>query len=362
MKSFREQVKLFWKAFFLEEKKLRNLIDQLPAEQEKVLISIKSLLDICLDQSLFEVGKNSDGRYELVLCANGDPLSLLYHHYIVEKAPRTLQRYWNFYEAKPCVNIDNFSLNIHGKEVAQRDVILYPKLMDQRISLDVYCDVFLKMSLEDAMQNLFLLLDASIGEVYTMNYIGELHIIKEKQNGGITLDLLGSYLKELMSKEAWTNRHDSLQVYTNYTIQPKKENFYLREDVFSGMSTQINLINEMLRFGSYHVKKAEMNGIQLGFLFYEHSAISPQERFLVRESIEEKITCQCAIKQVAENIGAANGIYYTYLDYVVYDWEKFLAILVPIMEDVNTMLYGYQPMIIGEQPLYLVDNRPSGQG
>ena len=55
-------------------------------------------------------------------------------------------------------------------------------------------------------------------------------------------------------------------------------------------------------------------------------------------------------------------LFYTYLDYVVYDWELFVKILNEVMEDVNTQMYGFQYMISGEQPLYLVNNKPSGQG
>lgn len=362
MKSFREQVKLFWKAFFQEEKKLRMMMDEFPEHHDELIADIRHLLNICLKDCPFETGKDPDGHYKLVLTPNGDPLTILYLRYIIERAPKILCRIWNFYYAKQCVDMDHCSITIQDHDIVQRDIILYPKVIEQRIHIDVYADILLRMDPEEASRTVYLLLDASIGEVYTMNYIGEIHLVKKKQDGGITLDLLNAYLHEVMSREGWMNRHDSLQVYSNYTIQPKQADFYLREDVYSGISTQIELINEMLQFGSYHVNYANSNGIQVGFLFYEHSQIAKDELFSLRESIDEQISNLFAEKHVAENIGAANGLYYTYLDYVVYDWERFLQMIVPVMEDVNTQLYGFQHMVIGEQPLYLMDNRPKGAG
>lgn len=367
MKSFRQQVKIFWKAFFQEEKDLRTLLDHIQEHKEIILERMKRLLDLCYEDCLFEIGKNKEGRYELVLSSNGDSLHILYLRYMIERAPKTLWRVWDFYYAKPRATQNDMMLDLHGKQMSAREVIVYPNVVEQRFALEVYSDVFLNMSEQEQLNLVFLMLDSAIGELYTMKYIGELRIVKHKRNGGITLDLLYSYMEEVMEKEDWANRHHPLAIYSNYTqndymMLSNSKSYYLRGDVYSGISTQMNLIAEMLSLQREHVKAAEANGIQVGFLFYEHSQIVKEQLFLLRESIEEQIMEASKKKQVAENIGAANGVFYTYLDYVVYDWQLFLEIILPIMEDVNTQIYGFQQMIIGEQPLYIVDNRPSGEG
>lgn len=366
MSSFREQVKIFWKAFFQEEKELRTLLDDAQKHSDEIIKRVKRLLDLCMQDALFEIGKNNCGRYELILTPNGDALTILYLRYIIKHAPKTLLKVWDFYYAKPREHEQDLTLIIKDYELHLRDVIVYPTVVEQRFMLEVYSDVFQTMSERDQLDVLFLCLDSVVGELYTMKYIGDLRILKEKRNGGITLDLLPSYMDEMMEKEDWTNRHHPLQIYSNYTqsdqlMLPNKEQYYLRGDVYSGISTQMNLIQEMLSFQNSHVNIARANGIQVGFLFYEHTQIPKEQLFSVREAIDEQIIERCKKKQVAENIGAANGLYYTYLDYVVYDWTLFLEIILPIMEDVNTQLYGFQEMIIGESPLYLVDNRPRGE-
>lgn len=362
MKSFREQSKLFWKAFFMEEKKLRSWIDDLDHHQMDVETLMKQLLHICFLDPTFEVGKGASGRYELILSPNGDPLTLLYHRELFLYMPKTLQRVWDVYEAKPKEDPQEISIDFQDKCIHQKEVFVSCHIKEERVDLDVYCEAMQGVSMEDRMQVIYPLLDASIGELNTMNDIGMVNFVSEKPEGSIPLEHLSAYLENLREKEGWENRYCGAQVYTNYAMQPKQRDFYLREDIYQGSTSQIQLINEMLQQGNYHVRIAEQQGIQIGFVFFEHSMIPPEERFLFRENLEEKLSMAFAKKHVSENIGSANGWYYTYLDYVVYDWEKFLALLVPVMEDANTLLYGFQPMILGAPPLYVVDNRPSGSG
>lgn len=361
MKSFRVQTATFWKVFFQEEKSLRQLLDQ--GEDHRALIEhkMKQVLDICMSDCAFAISKKSNGRYELVLSPQKDKLFILYLRYLISQVPKTLLYLWDFYYAnQPCED-RSVKFNVRGNMIGFADVQVYPTIRDQSFALEIYGDVFRNMRKGEQLQKIYELLDGAIGEIPAMYRIATIRFLKKRKSGGITMDQLDAYMKETIEKQRWMNVKHPLQVYRSYTMIPRRRDFHLRNDVYNGITSQPALITEMNRYDDTHIRWGEANGIMIGFAFYEHSQIAMQRRIAVRENLEEKLSQCCEVKQAAENIGAANGLFYTYLDYVVYDWELFVSILNEVMEDVNTQLYGFQYMISGEQPLYMVNNQPSGK-
>ena len=362
MKSFRIQAGTFWKVFFQEEKNLRQLLDHENDHRTLIEYKMKQVLDICLSDCAFTIAKKPNGRYELVLSPQKDKLFILYLRYLTAQVPKTLLHLWDFYYANhPCED-RGIKFTVRDQTIGFADIQVYPTIKDQSFALEIYADVFRNMRKEDHFQKIYELLDSAIGEIPTMYWIQSIRFLKKRKSGGIRMDQLSDYIKETIEKQHWMNVSHPLQVYSAYTVLPRRRDFHLRNDVYSGISSQTALIAEMNRYDDTHVRWGEANGIIIGFVFYEHMHLAKGDRIIVRENLEEKLNHCCEIKQAAENIGAANGLFYTYLDYVVYDWELFVKILNEVMEDVNTQMYGFQYMISGEQPLYLVNNKPSGQG
>lgn len=361
MKSFRIQTATFWKVFFQEEKSLRQLLDQ---DDHHALIKrrMKQLLDICMSDCAFSISKKANGRYELVLSPQKDKLFILYLRYLINQVPKTLLHLWDFYYANQPWEDHNKKLTIRNQDLSLADIQVYPTIKKRSLALEIYADVFRNMRKEEQLQKIYELLDGAIGEIATMYWITSIRFLKKQKSGGLRMDQLDDFMKETMKEQRWMNVDHPFQVYSAYSIMPKHRDFHLRNDVYSGISSQTSLISEMNRYDDTHVRWGEANGIIIGFVFYEHMQLNSQNRISVRENVEEKLSHRCEEKQVAENIGAANGLFYTYLDYVVYDWELFVTILNEVMDDVNTHLYGFQYMISGEQPLYTVNNKPSGKG
>lgn len=362
MKSFRVQTATFWKVFFQEEKDLRRLLDHEQDQSDLIQHKMKQLLDICMSECAFTITKKANGRYELVLSPQKDKLFILYLRYLVTQAPKTLLHLWDFYYANQPSKESNRKFKMKGQMIGLADVQVYPIIKDQSFALEIYADVFRNMRKEEQYQKIYELLDDAIGEIPTMYLIQSIRFLKKCKSGGIRMDQLGDYMKDTIENQHWMNVHHPLQVYSTYTVLPRRRDFHLRNDIYNGISSQMALIAEMNRYDDTHVRWGEANGIIIGFVFYEHMQLAKQDRMIVRENLEEKLSRCCEAQKVGENIGAANGLFYTYLDYVIYDWELFVKILTEVMEDVNTQLYGFQYMISGEQPLYLVNNKPSGQG
>jgi len=361
VKSFRDQVIRFWDVFTKEELHLRAMLDDEANTHDQLQHKTKQILDICMSECDFTIEKNDEGRYVLTLSPQRDALFILYLRYVIDKAPKALTKHWDFYYSKQKKNDADFTIQWKDRCFSYRDVIVYPRIHDQHFILSVYIDYFQEFRRDERSDIVYQLLTACIGEIYTMYLIESIKFLKRKKPGGMTLDQLPDYIEEVIQTQHWLNVNDPLQVYSPYTILPRKNEFHLRDDIYRGVSSQLKLINEMVHYDDTHVRWAEANGIIIGFVFYEHVSIDKKEQLVLRESLEEKLSHACEEKQIAENIGVAGGIFYTYLDYVVYDWEMFLAILPEFMDDVNTRMYGFQYMVSGEQPLYVVNNKISGQ-
>lgn len=360
MKSFRIQTDTFWKVFFQEEKDLRQLLDHEQDHEELIQRKMKRLLDIAMSDCAFTVTKHNE-RYELILSPQRDKLFILYLRYLIEQAPKTLSYHWDFYYAKPPGKDRRREFTVRDQKLGLKDIQVYPTIKNQSFSLAIYADVLRNMRREDQYRIMDELLDHAVGEIAAMYQIHSLRFLKNKKSGGITLDQLAELMQKTISEQGWMNIDHPFQVYRAYTAMPRRRDFHLRNDIYNGLSSQTALLVEMNHYDDTHVRWGEANGIIIGFVFYEHLQLPKQQRILVRENLEERLSRWCEEKRVAENIGVANGLFYTYLDYVIYDWEQFVELLGKAMEDVDTQLYGFQYMISGEQPLYVADNRPRGQ-
>jgi len=360
VKSFRQQVALFWEAFFQEEKALRHLLDE-TGNDAKIKQRVRNLLNICLSDCAFACKKNKQGRYELILSPKGDRLTFLYLRYMMEKAPKTLNKVWDFYDTLP-KETDADVLKIKDSLVPSVQIQVHPKAAQRHIHLEVYQELFVRMPKNEQMKIMRGILDRCIGELARMYLIGNIRFLKRPKEGGMALPQLDEYITNVVKQERWTHAAHPQRTYFAYAALPRCSEFRLRTDVYGGVSSQLELIHELVRHDEGHVRKAQHNGILVGFLFYEHSHMAKEQRLLNRENLEETISRICAEKQIAENIGAANGLFYTYLDYVVYDWDMFVKEAMPLLEDMDTYLYGFQPMILRAHPMYLVDNRPKGSG
>lgn len=361
MKSFKDQVMRFWNVFSKEEAQLRELCDQLPNSHSQLQHTMKQMLDICMSECAFIIEKNSSKRYVLTLSPQRDPLFILYLRYVVDKAPKALNTYWDFYYAKQKVMNQDYILDTGKYHIGFRDVYVFPQIHNRHISLDVYMTHLYHVHKEKQLKFAYQLLIACIGEMDTMYLLENVRIIKRRKEGSFTLDRLPDFIEDLIQSEHWINVKNPIQVYSPYTILPRKHELRLRDDMYRGVSSQLKLINEMVHYDDTHIRWAEANGIIVGFIFYEHLQIDRSQQAHLRESLEEKISAACEREQIAENIGVAGGIFYSYIDYVVYDWERFLEIIPDFLDDVNTKTYGFQYMISGEQPLYAVNNVISGK-
>lgn len=355
MKTFKQSVEDFWQEFKKEEASLRPMMQQPETYGEALVERMDEMLNIVFHESYFEMGVSKTGKYELILTPNGDHLKHLFIHQWMMQAPKSLLDHWNFYDSKPVEEQADFGLKMNGYEVCGSDIMIYPSIQDQKMDLRVYSEKLNQMEEEQAYQFLFLLLDSHISELYTMKFIGSIELIEQPGEHGILLKEFKAFMDDVMKEEHWKNLEDPFAIYSAYEVPPKEEDICLREDVYFGITTQMHLLNTFYQGDPGLIEEAQKDGIFVGFVYYENSQIDTDEMLDYREYLDTEIMKQCKETGIAVNIGAATGIAYSYLDYVVFDLDAFLSVVKDVMHTANTQQYGFQRFVMEEQPILHID-------
>lgn len=351
MESFRKRTERFWAMFVQAEATLREALDE--HQEDEAEQRFQALFSRCLFHCPCWLRKQ-EGHYLCIVSSQGDKLKYLFLHYVMERAPHACLVHWRFHDALPKGIRTKGILDDTDERSTQ--LLLLPHSLRQRFHLDVYAP-FETMKKAEKIKLIHRCLDDAVGEYVRMFLIGQMKLVKQPPQAGISL----ADFSALCERETWVKRQrHAHQIFSTYAIFPNQQEYLMRSDIFSGVSSQLEVITDYIRGKDQRIRQAKEYGIVVGFLFYEHAHLEQSQRLWIRENLEETIAQICVKDGIAENIGAANGLMYTYLDYVVYDWEAFVKAALAVMEDIDTHLYGFQSLIHNELPLHLVDNRPQG--
>lgn len=351
--SFKKRVAKFWETFVQEESQIREMMDN-KAEGETQLSFVDSILQTAFDQIYFEMGINDDGKYELILTPEGDKIKLFELHYWLQYAPKELLDRWNFYSSKPGKSDEGSSLRMYGVDITHSDLTIYPTCDNDRrkIHLEVYAPKL--EDLEDGQHYtmFFIYLDQFIGEVYTMEYIGNIDFIEgELDKEVVSISDLKAYIDNIVEKEDWTKVDNPLELYSGYKLKPtEKQNWMLREDIMTGYSSCMPIINHYYNKQAEVLDEAKKDGVTWGFLFFENINFPKETIVASRSEIEDKIVEQTSIAGIADSIGGATGFHFSYIDFIVYDYEAFLKIAKEVLAPYNFEEVGFSEFIYGAQP------------
>lgn len=354
-KSFKERVINFWNAFSAEEAEIRNQIDN--RLQPEVLINcVSNILSTAFNEPYFEMGKNDEGKYELILTPGGDKAKLFQLLYWLEMSPSGLWENWNFYASKPGNNSDGFSLQMHGISLSKGDVLLGYNVDNeqQKIDIDVYSPLLNGLDENQKYSMFFIFLDQFISEAYTMEYIGNINF-KEDQAGesAITISELKPIIDNVIEENKWFHIDNIREKSTGYQMQPSnEENWALREDIYIGYSACIPVLNAFYGKSDELFKAFKADGVTYGFLFFKNTDIPRDELVTFRNDIEDKIMKLVDKYRISDTIGGATGFYFSYLDFIIYDIDAFITIAKEILSCYsNIEISGYSDFVFGGTPV-----------
>ncbi|MDU1891643.1 MAG: hypothetical protein E6767_13225 [Dysgonomonas sp.] len=351
---FKNRVTKFWESFVAEEAHIRQMMDD-KANGETLISFVDNVLQIAFDKVYFELGKNPEGKYELILTPEGDRARLLQLYYWLQYAPEHLWKKWNFYSSKPAHGKPGSQMEMYNVRIGEDDITIYPEIDDNRnrVNIEVYCPKLMELDENQRYSMFFIYIDQFISELYTMEYLGYVDFVENKlDRQSNTILNLKSFIDDTIDKNEWNRFDNPCDIYKGYRMEPSKESDWkLREDIFSGYSSCTPIINEYYSGESPKFEEAKNNGVFFGFLFFENTQIPRENIVNFRGDIEDKIMAQTLNYGIANCLGGATGFHFSYIDFIIYDYDTFIPIAKKILSSYKFEEIGYSDFTLQAQPI-----------
>ncbi|MDH6309654.1 hypothetical protein M2451_002162 [Dysgonomonas sp. PFB1-18] len=352
--SFKNRINKFWKSFSEEEAQIREMMDN-KVEGETLISFVDSILKIAFHKAYFEMGINKSGKYELILTPEGDRSKLMQLHYWLQYAPEHLWEKWNFYSAKPGMAGDGWAMRMYDTDLSADNIIIYPEIDDDKnkVNIEVYCPKLIALDESKRYSMFFIFLDQYIGEIYTMEYIGYIDFTDTEHNkSSISITNFKSVIDKIIDNNNWQRFENPTEKYSGYRMEPNEnEGWKLREDIFSGYTSCTPLLNDYYNEDNSRLEEAKQDGLFYGFLFFENVNIPRENIVNFRGDIEDKIVAQTTPYGIANSLGGATGFHFSYIDFIIYDFEAFLAIAKAVLSGYDFEEKGYSDFTAQAEPI-----------
>ncbi|MGL5317147.1 MAG: hypothetical protein ACRC9Q_00380 [Bacteroidales bacterium] len=350
-RTFKLRIEEFWKKFQVKEQELYQMI-QSQDDPEAIMSRMQELLGVAFDSVYFELSLQED-KCEIILTPEGNRVKWILYYYWMKMAPAELGVRWNFYAAKPPVAEPlPVTFTMYDIEVSDTDFEIFAEenRIGAVIDLFVYAPKFDTCTEQQKYTIFYVLLEHYLGEVNLMEYIGDITFVAKDQETGERVDAVSmlSFLNKHIRKNEWVLIDKPTDCFSTYSMDPVEEDTLdLREDVIAGNSSCVPIINEYYNDDSTTFRFAMENGVMIGFFYYDNTRFTPQTSVAFREEMTEKLLGQIKGRNIADVIGGATGLDYSYLDVIVYDFEEFRLIAKELLENYDFDESGFSEFVRG---------------
>lgn len=338
IRPFRERVEAFWEEFSQKEEELRNKIDDTEHKKEAAEFAAE-LLRKAFRRPYFQMARNTKtGKYTLILTPEGMRHEMFPIEYWKEKAPKQLEKHWDFVAGRP--RLPGFQLQL-GQEaqLTGDDVQVWTeKRKFDQIGLKVYApklDLMLRRDKNRARSMIYLMVLQCLGERAAMRYIGYLDILERPLPEKTKLTLSGLY--QWMGNNLFggdfskLDEADPCGTYFGYEMKPQKNHIALRSDVVLGNSACLEMVNEYLTGRSGIESMYRKDGVIAGYLCYAHGKVPANQLVNFRNRLQQKL--EQKIGDTGRIIGGAVGLSRSYIDCLCYDLQGFLKIAEEVLQE-----------------------------
>ena len=331
-KNFRERTQEAWAAFSQIEAELRQIMDTNEMHQrgDELIEKCGNALKTALRDTSFELGFNGE-KYELILSPEGLRSRLFPLVYFQKQAPESVLEHWNIWVGRqPC---EGFELRAGDIEVRAEDVQVWAeKTEDSQMNLVLYCEKLTPLLKEDTDRvwwALSMLVDQTIGEVSAIALIAGFDVSAQPKDEPSTPLTKLPELVQSMGLSLWRDGSDYLEnSYIAYELDPVEDpEADWRLDVYTGSYRLPVMLNEYMAACTDTVDEYHRDGIVAGFLCYPVDSFTGEERSNAildfRDALQEAILDKAGAETVTF-LGGATGLYYGYLDFIIWDLPAVL--------------------------------------
>ena len=330
----------FWR-IFMEEK--ANLEHALLHHHEDEYHEIRDLLGFYFEEfTNCKLEIEADGDiFECTFLPEQEKSIQIITECLKAMAPEEVKTNWIIHSALPPMSIKAECTRFKGmdREYGLEDIQVYYVLdeANHAFNCSLYCEAFLNMDANKALELATYMLMLAIGEIALEGYINSIEVAqtpKKDQNGCILSDFY-DVLTDVAVEGKWPDYQDVYSIYRVFKInEGKEESDEVRHDMKMVMSIHPELIAETLEGDSFIAQQFEKLGGEYGYLYYElvHNEVHDA---LYRQRLQSKLNEILYALHIAHSIGGAIGTKYAYIDLAIFDKPAFLKVLPKINEHLS---------------------------
>jgi len=280
---------------------------------------------------VFGPGPEEIGGHSFTLSGNGNKhLQFLTEHWS-SKAPDLPG--WTFYPARQPGQFDpETGLVVDGNDFKFGKIWVTPEIdsEQEKIHLAAWHPLF-EVVEDKKMMVLFLMLDEALGEYGVGSSLGAIEISKDQLANSFPLSELPEFVKQTEADRGW-KRYAPTECYTSYKGNPK-ETAYLRSDVFAGSTSHFRLVTEYIEAEGNYEDPLENTGAEFVFIALDSKILPKGNEIHFRAEIEDAI--EESLRDSGQLIGGASGVDYSYIDLLLFDGDRSLAIVKEVLLEQN---------------------------
>ena len=315
--TFKTRVERFWEWYATVAERFYRTIEDKKAPElaPEVSARIKELLPGFA--WVFGPGANRQG-HSFTLSGEGNLHRQLLAIYWQWRAPKLAG--WTFYSARQTASDPgNWRFELGGLDFEAKALWLSPSVdvERKRIQLTVWHPLFPKLEEQARWTVVYLLLDETLGEVGTQNWIGQIDFNESKLQEAIPLAELPAYLRQVEAEHGWKKRGPG-ESWTVYRFDDGQGDFP-RGDVLTGITNVVPLINEFARTHGELADPLAGSGADYLYVAFDARILPKGKESASRGEIEDALSEKLEAERRGNVLGGALGARFAYIDLLVYD-------------------------------------------
>jgi hypothetical protein len=346
--SVYENVVTFWKNFSLEEDRL---IQALASKDYETLGDILELLNeevYRISGARFFVEDTADDL-EMTFDAGPNKTSQYITALLKKLAPEDVKHKWIINDVLPPLSQKAIEVQVQMKDqtytLTDFHVFYTVHEQSQTISALLYCPGFSSIGNPEYKKEMAMyLIETAIGQLYYEAYLSSIDAIdtppKEEMKFCSLVDFFET-IDQIVLKNHWKEYKSPLDIYSVYQPHQDIASDSLRKDMKIIFTTHPLLAEESLGESNDVSLDLKAKDGEYGYMYYSNP-LEGKDNALFRQELSKNLDEKISSQHAGKVIGGAMGKSYSYIDWIVYDKDRFMKIFDQLkdqLEDVVDIHY-----------------------
>jgi hypothetical protein len=329
--TFKKRVENFWEWYTEVAHRYYETIEDKASHSLEPEISAK--VDDLSPRFAWVFGPGPDGNgNSLTLTGEGNLHLQFLTEYWKKQAP--LLEGWTFYSSRqPSDDLQSWKIDIGGQSFDPLEFWIVPKVdhETEKIDITIWHPLFAALPEKDCWTVLFLALDEALGEFGTQSWIGEINMSDQSLADAFALKELPTFVTTTAAEVGW-QKFPPTETFSGYRIKDPHDRFR-RGDVITGTTCNMKLINEFLESEDKLEDPLAQTGADYVFVQFPSHILPEGKQAEARGQIEDALHDALCEAGVGQQLGGAHGTRFAYIDLLLFDTVKSLAIVEKVLRE-----------------------------